>query len=125
MKQKIPAAITIAPRGYSFHGKQLSNDELGTVTPTEIDTSYEEAISEDRYKVVQAGLLWRIKIGDGIATYGRFYSRQAAEDMASLFRREFLNGAFTVRKRDAQLSSLGCLIADGAKKQPTKGEPQK
>lgn len=95
-------------------------DELGTLTPKEIDTTYEEAISEDRYKAVQAGLLWRIKIGDGEARYGKFHSRQAAEDMAVLMRREFLNGAFAVRSREAQLSSLGRMIADGAKKQPTK-----
>ena len=122
MKQKIPTAITIAPRGYSFHGKQLSNDELGTVTPTEIDASYEEEISEDRYTAVQVGFWWRIKIGDGEATYGKFHSRKAAEEMAGIIRREFLNGAFAVRKRDAQLSSLGGLIADGAKKQPPKGK---
>lgn len=28
----IPTAVTIAPRGYSFHGGQLQKDELGTLT---------------------------------------------------------------------------------------------
>jgi len=118
MERKIPTAITVAPRGYSFHGRQIVKDELGTPTPTEIDTTYEDAISEDRYKVVQIGFWWCVKIGDGEATYGKFHSRNAAENMACIIRREFLNGAFAVRSREAQLSSLGRLIAEGAKKQP-------
>ena len=122
MKKEIPTAITVAPRGYSFHGNRIVKDEIGTLTQKEIDTTYEEAVSEDRYKAVQVGFWWRIKIGDGEATYGKFHSRQAAEDMAGLMRREFLNGAFAVRSREAQLSSLGRLIADGAKKQPPKNE---
>jgi len=102
MKRQIPTAITVAKM--------------------EIDTAYEEAVSEDRYKVIQVGFWWRIKIGEGEATYGKFHSRRAAEDMVSLIRREFLNGAFAVRSREAQLASLGRLIADGAKNQPQKNE---
>ena len=120
MKQKIPTAITVAPRGYSFHTRKIMKDELGTATATDIDTTYEEFFSEDRYKAVRVGLWWRIKIGDGTATYGMFYSRKAAEEMAGIIRREFLNGAFAVRSRESQMSTLGRLIADGATKQPSR-----
>lgn len=110
----IPTALTVAPRGYSFHGSRMVKDELGTLTrQPELCQEYEEAVSEDRYQVVQRGFWWRVKVGDGDALYGKFHSKAAAEDMAQLLRREFLNGAFVVRKRDAELGKLGALIADG------------
>ena len=121
MKPKIPTVITVAPRGYSFRGRRLVKDDLVKSTPTDIDTTYEDALSEERYKVVRIGLWWRIKIGDGTAACGKFYSRNAADNIACVIRREFLNGAFAVRSREAQLSLLGRLIADGAKAQAPKG----
>lgn len=75
--------------------------------------AYEDAASEGRYRVVRNGFWWCIEIGAGTARYGRFYSKWSAERMTQLLRREFLNGAFVVRHREAELRKLGSLIADG------------
>lgn len=74
---------------------------------------YEEAVSDDRYKVVRSGPWWRVKVGDGEALYGTFRSKAGAEDMVQLLRREFLNGAFVARRRDEELRKLGALIPEG------------
>lgn len=75
--------------------------------------AYEDAVSEGRYRVVRNGFWWCIEIGEGTARYGRFYSKASAERMTQLLRREFLNGAFVVRHRDAELRKLGSLIVEG------------
>ena len=69
----------------------------------DVQQKYEDAVVEGRYRVVRNGFWWCIEIGEGTARYGRFYSKASAESMTQLLRREFLNGAFVVRHRDAEL----------------------
>lgn len=79
----------------------------------EMSLEYEEAVSDDRYKVIFSRLRWRIKVGEGEALYGSFISKAEAEGIAQLLRREFLNGAFVARRRDEELHKLGPLIRAG------------
>lgn len=62
----------------------------------------------DRYKVVRAGYWWRIKIGDGDALYGKFFSRHAAETMAAMLLHAFRNGEFVATERTTTQKGCRC-----------------
>jgi hypothetical protein len=51
----------------------------------------------NRYQVVRDVFWWRIKVGDGSANYGRFYTKVEAEKMAALLLREFRNGIYVAQ----------------------------
>lgn len=58
-----------------------------------------EDLAQHRYVSVKAGYWWKIKIGDGTALYGKFYTKAGADDFCALLRREFLNGSFVTDQR--------------------------
>lgn len=53
-----------------------------------------EQLVEGRYKLVRAGLFWRIRVGDGTALYGRFFFKSDAKATIKLLTAAFLDGAF-------------------------------
>lgn len=59
--------------------------------------------AEQRYQAVQQGYWWRVKIGDGEATYGKFYSKTAADEMCFQLLRAFRDGLFVGNERVATL----------------------
>ena len=50
-----------------------------------------------RHQIVRDAFWWKLKIGDGSALYGRFYTKAEAEKMAALLLREFRNGMYVAQ----------------------------
>ena len=58
-----------------------------------ISTTMREDLAE-RYIPVRKGLWWKIRVGDGTATYGMFYTRTGALNMCNMLTEAFCDGEF-------------------------------
>jgi hypothetical protein len=97
--------VTVADFDFTF-------EEPPESTRKALDAAWErmraikiESGHADRYKCVRDGFWWRIKIGTGTETIGKFYTRMECERMVLQLQRAFGEGIYVACRPDAERAS--------------------